>query len=107
MSDGTVSSERPKTQGKHQREKRKQDWTAFDLELISCAKNHWVVDLYFMGDIPLDDSGDTHSTIKGTILVVDYYFIKVAIPTDQGSQREVWVAKSAIAAAVSHKLKVN
>ena len=81
----------------------RKDWTSFDLDLISCAKNQWVVDFYFINDIQIDDTDINYSRVTGTVQVVDVYFLKIAIPTQEGTQRELWISKTCIALAEPHK----
>lgn len=101
-------SQQPPTEQPRKRDQPKKDWNAFDLELISCAKHQWVVDFYFLTDIRIDsegDEGDGVYSLTGTVQVVDIYFLKISIPTDEGKQREVWIAKAALAAIETHKIR--
>ena len=99
--------ERPKNAPQDQRRDKKPrtDWTAFDLEMINCAKHGFVVDLFFLTDIPINREQDGVSGMTGNVLIVDKYFLKMSIPTSEGTQREVWIPKSVIGLAEAHKIK--
>lgn len=85
------------------RKKTHTDWTAFDLDLIVCAKHQYVANVYFLCDIPLDDSEERHAGITGTVMIVDKYFVKFAYPASDGTQREVWIPKANMGAVYPNK----
>lgn len=101
MSEDTKTTDRPKNDPEKKKERK--DWTAFDLDLISAAKHSWVVDFFFMGEIPVSKNGSPLDAVTGTVLVVDRFNVKISIPADDGAQREVWIAKAVVAAAEVHK----
>ena len=104
MSD-EASPDRPDREKKRGQKKTDYAYTSFDLDMIVCAKHQYVVDLYFIAPLrlPLETSGDEVESISATVLIVDKYFLKVSTPDAESNQREIWIAKSVIAAAETHK----
>ncbi len=101
MSEDT-QQQRP-TDNRKERKKTDYQYTAFDLDMIVCAKNGHVVDFTFCTLFRIEKNGDETLGVSATILIVDKYFLKLSAPNDEGAQREFWLAKSMIATATPHK----
>ena len=104
MSD-EASPDRPDREKKRGQKKTDYAYTSFDLDMIVCAKHQYVVDFWFITPInlPLRAYGDELESLSATVLIVDKYFLKVSTPDSESNQREIWIAKSVIAAAETHK----
>lgn len=105
MSQDTAS-EHP---AKDKNPRKRQDWTAFDLEMINCAKHQYVVTFFlpyeFSVDVHNESSSPLVSVLTGTILIVDKYFIKMSVPNEDGGQLELWIAKAMIGLVHANKPK--
>lgn len=67
-------------------------WTAFDREMIACARDGRDIEIYFDPEEAFEASH--HHTVK--VLVVDRYFFKV----QEGQNDPIWVAKNCIAGVI-------
>ena len=72
-------------------EKRKENWTQFDLHLIRAAQNNLDVQLYFNTRSIVSGSAD----MEGKIKVVDRYMVKFL--ADDSLLEPMWIQKSLIA----------